>query len=368
MIYGIVIKHLGKYGQINMNLDFWKDKKVLITGHTGFKGGWLSLWLSKLGASVSGFALPAEVISFYNVCKLEEKINSYYGTIEDKFFLSEVIEEIKPEIIFHLAAQAIVSNSYLDPVQTFKTNIIGTVNLLDIVKQNPYIKSVLVITSDKCYNNQQSSVHKETDELGGDDPYSASKACAEIVVDSYRKSFFMNSETSIATARAGNVIGGGDWAQERLIPDIVRSIINNKDIILRNPRGIRPWQYILDVLSGYMKLSERLTLDGKKYAQAWNFGPKDLPISAAELTDRFLATWNYEKGWIDGSNLRTYKESEVLKLDCTKAYEELEWQPEFSLKQAISETSAWYKAYKENFDMLEFTNHQITVYENWMRA
>ena len=351
-----------------MNFDFWKDKKVFITGHTGFKGAWLSLWLHRLGAKVTGYALPAEAISFYNSCKLEYSIDCFYGDIENKFYLSNAIEYTRPDIIFHMAAQALVCDSYKDPINTFKTNIIGTANLLDIVKQNPYIKSVLVITSDKCYNNQQSTVHTETDELGGDDPYSASKACAEIIVNSFRKSFFMNTGIGLATARAGNVIGGGDWATDRLVPDMVRSIMKDEDIILRDPNGIRPWQYILDVLSGYMNLSERLYKDPKSYSEAWNFGPNRKFTTASNFADQFLKVWNYKKKWIDGSNNRTYKESNVLKLDCMKAHVRLNWHQILPLEQAIQETSNWYKSYFNNVNILDFSIGQLAAYEDWMEA
>lgn len=342
-----------------MNPSFWKGRTVLVTGHTGFKGGWLSFWLTQMGADVVGYSLLYNHPSFYEICGKVNLPKSYYGNILDPDSLKFVMELHKPSVVFHMAAQAFVGESYREPAATFSTNVIGTANILDIIRQNNFVDATIVITSDKCYNNYISSIHKETDELGGDDPYSASKACAEMVVNAYRKGFSMHN---LATVRAGNVIGGGDWGQARLVTDIVHAIINNETPELRSPSSIRPWQFILDVLSGYILLAEEIVINGTQYSGAWNFGPSGSIITTSQFLEEFLREWGYKSEWLDKSNEPQYKESKVLQLDCSKAKDILGWTPKLNFSQIIDLTVDWYKAYYSHHSMFEFTKRQIEYY------
>jgi len=325
--------------------NVYQGKRVLLTGHTGFKGSWLYLWLLKLGATVQGYAMapdtePAHIklLGLYN----ENSI----GNIAHPQAIKEVFQTFQPDIVFHLAAQPLVRYSYQNPVETFQVNVLGTANVLEAARLTPSVKAIVNITSDKVYENfEWERAYKETDKLGGHDPYSTSKACAEMVHESYTKSFFKKAGILSATARAGNVIGGGDWAADRLIPDIVRASINNSVIEIRNPDSVRPWQHVLDPLSGYLQLGMQLLQANTEMEGSWNFGPalKDC-ISVREVLNEMSNIWG-DFQWKDISLGEKVHEANMLRLDCTKAHENLMWQPIWNLQQALTATANWYKAY-----------------------
>lgn len=333
-----------------MELDnFYKSKKVLITGNTGFKGSWLSFWLINMGAKVLGYSLKPEFkVNLFDTLNLSLNYKTIYGDIRDLKKLKNTIEDFEPDIIFHLAAQSLVKDSYENPVYTFETNIIGTVNLLESVRKFEKIKVVINVTSDKCYaNNNLGNDFHENDRLGGVDPYSASKACSEIITEAFFKSFYEKSETRIATARSGNVIGGGDWSKNRLIPDVFRAIKSNKPLIVRNPDSIRPWQHVLDPLKGYLLLAKKLYFDNeKKLTQNWNFGPdkKDLK-SVRDIVDFFKSSnptleVKYEKS--------DFYESKILKLDVSKSKKYLNWEPKWNFQKSLIQVESWYKTFYSN--------------------
>ena len=356
-----------------MDNNFYKNKKVFITGHTGFKGSWLTLWLLSLGADVTGYSLePPTSPNLFDVLKIEKKINHIIGNILDEEKLNKSLKEAQPEIVFHLAAQALVRQSYVEPKQTYQTNIIGTVNLFEAIRKTKSVKSVVIVTSDKCYENKEQNIgYAETDAMGGYDPYSSSKGCAELITNSYRNSFFNISDfgkkhnVAIASVRAGNVIGGGDWANDRLIPDSVRSIYKNEPIIIRNPNAIRPWQHVLEPLSGYLLLGEKLFTDGINYSESWNFGPENIDIIAVETvvknTIEFLLKGEYKI-----VNNNKFHEANLLQLDISKAKTKLNWKPTFHANQAIQYACDWYKNFyeNENFNAFEFCLKQIDEYIN----
>jgi CDP-glucose 4,6-dehydratase len=352
-------------GLVNMiNVPFWTGKKVLVTGHTGFKGTWLSLWLHSLKAEVHGFALQRrENPNIFDTCHLIDDIRQKYGDICDQGKIESYLETCKPEIIFHLAAQPLVRESYVDPVKTYATNIMGTVNLLEAAKKSSTVKAIVVITTDKCYENKEWSWgYRETDILGGHDPYAASKACAELISQSYRLSFLNEKKIFLATARAGNVIGGGDWAKDRLVPDCVRAIQNNKDIILRNPVATRPWQFVLEPLKGYLMLAERLYIDGAQWAEAWNFGPERGGQKSVEEVVKLIC--NCSGGRYKIETVNDLHENKNLELDISKATSILKWKPALELEQAIEMTMAWYNAYfTANIDMKEYSLQQIKEFQ-----
>ena len=339
---------------------FWKDKRVLITGHTGFKGGWLALWLKHLGACVSGISLPAQHRSLYHIACIEGELSSYYCDITQSSKLLSTIQAIQPEIIFHLAAQSLVRPSYLDPISTFATNIMGTVNLLDAARHCESVKSIIIITSDKCYDNQEWHWgYRETDDLGGKDPYSCSKAGAELVANSYRHSFFNKRGVGIATARAGNVIGGGDWGQDRLLPDLVSAFSERKQMVIRNPLAIRPWQHVCEPLNGYLNLARKLCENSSAFGQAWNFGPSD----NANKTVGWIADY-VQRRWPESLPWKTTQEdnpheAQILKLDNSKAKTDLDWNPVLPVEDAIDWTVNWYKAWLKKQNMKDFTLKQI---------
>ena len=327
------------------NQDFWNQKKVFITGHTGFKGSWLSILLDHLGSEVYGFALePNTEISLFNETGLKTKINSFIGNILNEETLKEKVAEFQPEIVFHMAAQPLVRESYDQPMLTLNTNIIGTANILEACRVSDSVRSFVNITTDKCYLNEELGIpFKENDHLGGKDIYSASKASSEIVTKAYRDSFFNSSKCSIATARAGNVIGGGDWSNDRLIPDIVRALNSDKSPEIRAPESVRPWQHVLDPLFGYLNLAQNLYIN-ESYDEAWNFGPnEDGFITVKEMTNEFIKSWQSNKTIILSSNNKNPYESKTLKLDISKAKEKLNWQPIFSIDETIKTTALWYK-------------------------
>lgn len=319
----------------------YRGRRVLVTGHTGFKGSWLSLWLSMLGADVVGYALePESDEGAYAACGLKNLVTDVRGDVRDANRLKSIFETFRPEIVFHLAAQPIVRLSYEQPRETFETNVSGTVNVLENVRSSHSVKAVVVVTSDKCYENrEQLWGYRETDALGGFDPYSASKGCQEVVSSSYARSFRL----PVATARAGNVIGGGDWARDRIVPDCIRALREERPVPVRNPGAVRPWQFVLEPLCGYLTLAEQLVLDPEKFAGAWNFGPDfDSAVSVREVVEALVGLWGSGK-WKDLSEGSAVHEAGVLRLDCTKAKALLGWRPRLSLKEALQNTVDWYR-------------------------
>ncbi len=329
----------------------YKGKNVLVSGHTGFKGSWLSYWLQKMGASLSGFSLaPNTTPNHFQL--LQTEINSVISDINNLNSIMETIDLYKPEIVFHLAAQPLVRDSYDDPLTTLSTNIIGTANLLEACRNKDFVKAIVIVTSDKCYeNNEWVWGYRESEPMGGFDPYSASKGCAEIIVSSYRRSFFnlndynKKHDTLIATARAGNVIGGGDWSKDRLIPDIVKATHKKEKVIIRNPNATRPWQHVLDPLSGYLLLGQRLLEGKKEFAEAFNFGPTEEGASSVlDILKHSKEVWDNIDYEIDKSTNHPH-EANYLKLDCSKAHLKLNWKNNWELKDTIEKTVNWYKEY-----------------------
>ncbi len=337
---------------INVDLDFYKNKRVFITGHTGFKGSWLCLLLENLGAKVTGYALAPDDESLFSLAKIDKKINSHISDIRNFKNLKEVLQNADPDIVFHLAAQPLVRDSYKDPIYNYETNVIGTVNLFEACKDLKSLKAIINITTDKCYENKEWHwPYRETDTLGGYDPYSASKACSEIVTNSYRKSFFENLNVGLASARAGNVIGGGDFSRDRIIPDIVRSIRDDRKVILRSPQAVRPWQHVLDVLYGYLLLGQKLYNNPKDFSESFNFSPLDTrELVVEEVTKNFIAEIGNGSYEVDLSKANLH-EASMLKLDSSKAYKILGWVPKFKTTEAISKTAIWYRDYLKELDV-----------------
>ncbi len=347
----------------NQLRSFYKDKKVFITGHTGFKGSWLSIWLRELGASVFGYALvPETTPALFELAGLENNITSIIGDVRDFEHLNQSVKQINPEIIFHLAAQPLVRASYIDPITTYQTNVLGLVNLLEIIRQQKSVKAVVIVTSDKCYENKEWVWgYRENDALGGHDPYSSSKACAEIIIDSYRKSFFNDRDIQIASARAGNVIGGGDWAEDRLIPDIVRAITKNETCIIRNPGATRPWQHVLEPLSGYLLLMKKLYESGNEFGSAWNFGPDGTEeMTVHEIIDFITLHWKGRYKIVTKENAP--HEAHSLKLDCSKANKILKWKPTFEITDSLQFTIDWHKSFTSENDIYQLCTQQISSY------
>jgi CDP-glucose 4,6-dehydratase len=349
-----------------MNSEFWYGKRVFLTGHTGFKGSWLSLWLQSLGAELTGFALnPPPHSSLFEVAKVSQGMYSFFGDIRDFSMLKSTLQNASPEIVIHMAAQSLVRHSYHHPVETYETNVMGTVHLLEAIRQTKGIKSVLIVTSDKCYENHEStSSYCEEDALGGYDPYSNSKSCAELVTSAYRSSFFSSDSNeehnvAIASARAGNVIGGGDWAKDRLIPDIVTSFLENKPVLIRNPNAVRPWQHVLEPLEGYLNLSENLYNSGAEFAEAWNFGPTNKNTYPVKWVVEKMATlWEKKVTWQIEAGDHPY-ETNFLNLDSTKAQSRLDWNPRWNLETALGATILWHKAHLRGEDMRAIVMEQI---------
>jgi CDP-glucose 4,6-dehydratase len=356
-----------------MDPSFWTDKTVFITGHTGFKGSWLSLWLQQKGARVVGYSLaPPSPPSLFEKADVADGMISITGDVRDLPALGRAIHDHRPEIVIHMAAQALVRLSYDDPVETYSTNVMGTVNLLESIRKCDFIKSAVMITSDKCYeNNEWIWGYREKDPMGGHDPYSSSKGCAELVSSAYARSFFFQQngkqpKTSIATARAGNVIGGGDWSKDRLIPDIMAAISGGRPVVIRSPHAIRPWQHVLEPLRGYLMLAEMLYRHGTEYTGAWNFGPGDQdarPVSW--IVDTLTRLWGHDAAWALDANTNPH-EAGYLKLDCTKARQLLGWHPVVQLTTALEWIVDWYCRLNEGSDMRRVTLDQIDRYETIM--
>ncbi|OJY20117.1 CDP-glucose 4,6-dehydratase [Pandoraea sp. 64-18] len=353
-----------------MNSKFWRGKRVLLTGHTGFKGAWLSLWLSELGADVTGLALaPDTAPSLFEVARVARDVRSIEGDIRDAALVANVVRECAPDIVIHMAAQALVRHSYVDPVGTYATNVMGTVHLLDAIRHVPSVRAVVNVTSDKCYENREWVWgYREQDAMGGHDPYSNSKGCAELVTMAYRDSFFSaeaygSHGVAVASARAGNVIGGGDWAQDRLIPDILRAIESGEPVQIRSPHAIRPWQHVLEPLSGYLLLAERLWDGGAAYASGWNFGPTQGDARPVEqIVTRMTDLWGGGATWrLDcGTHPR---EAHYLKLDCSKSHQLLQWHPRWRLDTALQRIVSWHRAYVAGDDMRAHTLADIRAFE-----
>jgi len=345
--------------------NFYRGKKVFLTGHTGFKGAWLSLWLTKMGAKVCGFSLAAEKESLFEVLNLSAELEkSVIGDIRDVDAIEKAVKDFQPEIIIHMAAQALVRSSYFNPRETYETNVIGTLNVFEAARKSGSVKTITNITTDKCYENKEIDyAYKEEDPMGGYDPYSSSKACAEILTSSYRRSFFQKEKIHLASVRAGNVIGGGDFSTDRIIPDIFRSIRDGKKVSLRSPNSIRPWQHVLEPLSGYLMLTKNLYEKGDNFAKAYNFGPNsDAEKNVETLTKTFI-----EKIGIGAYEINAnadLHEAGILKLNNSLAKKELNWQPKLSFEEAISWTAQWYKNYLEKkSDIKKFTINQIQNFE-----
>jgi len=351
-----------------MNPLFWKGKRVFVTGHTGFKGGWLCLWLKQLGAEVTGYALEtATEPSLFAVADVADGMNSIIGDIRDREKLAQAILAAKPEVVIHMAAQALVRYSYHHPVETYETNVMGTVNLMEGIRQSDSVKSVLVVTSDKCYENQEREEgYREEEPMGGYDPYSNSKGCTELVVSAYRQSFFDGGkQVAIATGRAGNVIGGGDWSEERLIPDMVRAFTAGESVVIRSPDAVRPWQHVFDALHGYLLLLERMADDPESFSQAWNFGPADDDArDVAWIVEQFGSAWGGAQWHIEAeAKAEALHEAHLLKLDCSKARRELNWRPVLAIEQALKWTAEWYRAYYSGNDGKMTSQRQLDQFQ-----
>lgn len=354
-----------------MNTGFWKNKKVLVTGHTGFKGSWICLWLQKLGSHVVGYSLgPPTNPSLFNKAKVADGMSSIKGDIRNLDHFQSTIKKFKPEIVIHMAAQPLVRYSYENPIETYSTNVMGTVNLFEAIRKVGGVRVVVNITSDKCYENKEWLWgYRESEPMGGYDPYSSSKGCAELVTAAYINSYF-NSENyshhgvAIASARAGNVIGGGDWADDRLIPDIIRAHMENRNVTIRNPDAIRPWQHVLEPLHGYLNLAQKLWEDGVSYSGAWNFGPNDedaKPVSW--IVNHITKSWGGEVAWVLEKNEQPH-EANYLKLDCSKAKIRLDWRPIWDLVTTLDNVVAWYRADQNNENVHDMTFKQIDTFSN----
>ena len=358
-----------------MNINFWRGKRVLMTGHTGFKGSWLSLWLQSMDAQVVGYALaPPTNPSLFDVAEVGKGMTSIIGDIRDLEKLRAVFSEHKPEIVIHMAAQPLVRYSYIEPVETYSTNVMGTVNLLEAVRSTPSVKAVVNITSDKCYENREWVWgYRENEAMGGYDPYSSSKGCAELVASAYRNSYFHPDKyqqhgVAIASARAGNVIGGGDWAGDRLIPDILRAIVQDKPVHIRNPHAIRPWQHVLEPLSGYLQLAQKLYTEGTTYAEGWNFGPNEEDAKPVQwIVEQLTTAWGEGASWkLDGGEHP--HEAHYLKLDCSKAKTRLDWQPRWRLDETLEKIVEWHSDYQQGKNMHAATLKQIDTYTKGVRT
>lgn len=355
-----------------MNPAFWKNKKVLLTGHTGFKGSWLALWLYRSGAEVCGYALePPTSPSLFDIARVSECVKSVVGDVRDLPHLRSIVHAERPDIVIHMAAQALVRRSYANPVETYSTNVMGTVNVLEAIRTSDCVRAALVVTTDKCYENKEWIwPYRENDSLGGADPYASSKSCSELVVTAYRNSFFARRPDdgnciALATARSGNVIGGGDWASDRLVPDTMNSLCGNEPVFLRYPQATRPWQHVLDPLNGYLMLLERLWDDGADLAGAWNFGPDPLDAKPVSwLVETLESLWGAETCW--ASDTRDHvREAHWLALDSTKSRTLLNWVPKLKLATALEWVVEWYKAYRTGKAARILTEEQIARFERF---
>jgi CDP-glucose 4,6-dehydratase len=349
--------------------QFWNGRRVFLTGHTGFKGGWLALWLQHLGARVHGYALaPNTQPALFHVARVGEGMHSTIADIGDRQHLEQCLASFEPEVVFHLAAQPIVRASYEDPIGTYATNVMGTAHLLDAVRRVTSVRAVVVVTSDKCYENREwDRGYVETDSMGGFDPYSSSKGCAELVAAAYRNSFFplarhAQHRVGLASARAGNVIGGGDWSRDRLVPDILRSIEAGQSVRIRNPDATRPWQHVLEPLSGYLMLAERLVTSGPDFSEGWNFGPIEQDTRPVHwVVERLIKEWGEGASWQKDGAEHPH-EARLLKLDISKAAKRLGWKPRWSLELCLQRIVEWHRAAASGSDMRATTITQLKDY------
>ena len=343
---------------------FWQGRRVLLTGHTGFKGGWLALWLQSMGAQVRGIALaPATQPSLFEVARVGEGMDHCIADIRDFATIRTLFETFQPEIVFHLAAQPLVRASYRQPIETYATNVMGTVHMLEAARDAGSVRAIVNVTTDKCYENREWPWgYRENEPMGGHDPYSSSKACAELVSSAYRRSFLKAAGIALATARAGNVIGGGDWAAERLVPDILRALENGEPAQIRNPNAIRPWQHVLEPLSGYLLLAERLHAHRQADAEAWNFGPRDEDAQPVQwVVEHLCAAWGGDAAWTPQAGDHPH-EAGFLKLDISKARQRLKWAPRWTLDVAHARTAEWHRAWRDRRDMRAVCLDQISAY------
>jgi CDP-glucose 4,6-dehydratase len=351
-----------------VDTKFWQGKRVFLTGHTGFKGSWLSLWLVSMGAKVKGYSLdPPTSPSLFNEVNIGSIIESEIGDIRDQKKLFESVKNFDPEILFHMAAQPLVRDSYSSPLETYEVNVMGTVNVLEAARNCTNLKTIINVTTDKCYANDERKIgYKENDPMGGYDPYSSSKGCAELVSLAYRKSFLNNAGIGIATVRAGNVIGGGDWAKDRLIPDILRSFAKKQSVVIRNPNSTRPWQHVLEPLSGYLILAQKLFNNKKEYSEGWNFGPNDTDVKPVKwILEKMILGWPDSK-WVIDSNQNPH-EAVYLKLDISKAKSKLNWYPTWDLGVALERIIIWHTAWQNKEDMQIFCFNEIKQYTKDMK-
>lgn len=351
--------------RINPDPDFWRGKRVFVTGHTGFKGSWLSLWLQKMGAELAGFALaPPTSPALFESARVADGMQSEIGDIRDLDRVKAAVLDFRPEIVLHLAAQPLVRYSYTEPVETYATNVMGTVHLLEAVRQAGSVKAMVNVTTDKCYENREWVWgYRENEPMGGHDPYSNSKGCSELVTSAYRRSFCNEEGISLASARAGNVIGGGDWAADRIIPDILRAFEAGREIVIRSPDAIRPWQHVLEPLAAYLLLAEKLYSDGSEWAEAWNVGPREedaRPVSW--IVQNMVDLWPHAPGWRVDDDVHPH-EAHYLKLDVAKIGARLGWEPRWPLARALEKIVDWHRAYRDGEDIHGVNLRQIAEYE-----
>jgi len=352
------------------NPAFWSGKAVLITGHTGFKGSWLSMWLQQLGANVLGYSLaPPTEPNMFNVAQVAARMTSLTGDVRDPDHLKQVITDYRPEIVIHMAAQSLVRHSYADPIETYSINVMGTVNVLEAVRHSDSVRVVVNVTSDKCYENKGWIWgYREEEPMGGHDPYSSSKGCSELVTSAYRRSYFSDNSderrnVGVATARCGNVVGGGDWAPDRLVPDVMLALAAGKSVSIRNPGAIRPWQHVLDSLSGYFLLAEKLWHDESGFSGGWNFGSDSNDAKTVSwVVDRMIMQWGEGRSWAIDTAENPH-EAQFLKLDCTKSRALLGWSPKLRVTDALDWTTEWYKSFEQKKDMNEMTTEQILRFQ-----
>jgi CDP-glucose 4,6-dehydratase len=364
-------KRQGSVEGMEVNPDFWSDKRVFLTGHTGFKGGWLSLWLQAMGAKVHGYALnPPTEPNLFTVAEVGKGMaGCEIADIRDAEKLCHAMQAANPEIVFHLAAQPLVRYSYAQPTETYAVNVMGTVNLLEAVRATPSVKAAVIVTTDKCYENREWAWgYRENESMGGFDPYSSSKGCAELVTSAYRRSYLESAGIALASARAGNVIGGGDWAGDRLIPDILRAITEGKPVNIRSPHAIRPWQHVLEPLSGYLQLAQKLYEEGAAYADGWNFGPNDEDAKPVQwIVENLTRSWGEGASWmLDGGDHP--HEAHYLKLDCSKAKARLDWHPRWRLVETLDKIVEWHRDYEHGKNMNAATLKQIDIYTKGVRT
>lgn len=347
---------------VNVDPNFWKSKKVFLTGHTGFKGSWLACWLHAMGAEITGYALaPKTNPSLFDALQINDLVHqSHIADIGNLSALTKAVRNASPDVLIHMAAQPLVRYSYANPVETYATNVMGTVHILEAARAVESIKATVIVTTDKCYDNKEWLWgYREIDSVGGRDPYSSSKGCAELVTQAYRESFFSITSNAVASVRAGNVIGGGDWSEDRLVPDAIKALEANQILRLRNPNATRPWQHVLEPLSGYLMLAEKLYSTGQQYSGSWNFGPNDDDVRSVAEVISLLAATNLGINW-DFDRSSHHHEANLLKLDCSKAKSLLNWAPRWNLEMAIEKITEWHQVFREGGDMRKITLDQIS--------